>query len=598
MLKRLGIAALILAIIGAGALWFLTRPAAPMVPSPTVQLTTGDVAGGWADEEQTVAVYNGLPFAAPPVGDLRWRSPIDPIAWSGVRDGRDFGAECLQHRAGTAEFVNDIVRGHGLGWVELQLAKLVVAFAPDPVESEDCLFLNVRTANLGQTPLQPVMVWIHGGSHQTGTGATDLYQANGLVEKGVVLVTINYRLGPFGYLAHPSLSADDSDGVSGNYGLLDQIKALEWVEANIAAFGGDPGNVTIFGESAGAQSVSEIMASPLSDGLYDKAILQSGSSTYNRIHLAADIETTPSAESVGQEFLGPLLPDDAIAATAAELRTLPADAILARIPEAQHLTGFFLPNVDGYVLPRMIGEVIDDQSALTVPVLAGYNADEGTLFYPYFKKPTVLHRGAYPTGQQDRLDQLTSLYGEEDATGLTELYNLTADADWDAGAQDMLGDDMFGVHMRFLARNNAEAGLPTWLYFFSRTPPKPKQTLGAYHASEIAFVFDSHIKLLGFTDADASLTDIMTRYWTNFAKTGDPNSGEVPAWPTYSADDQWMHLAHDLEVLQGVRKDKLDIMERLLAAKLETSKTLSEEVRGVAEQPLIEEQAGTDALQP
>jgi carboxylesterase type B len=158
----------------------------------------------------------------------------------------------------------------------------------------------------------------------------------------------------------------------------------------------------------------------------------------------------------------------------------------------------------------------------------------------------VLHRGAYPTDKQDRLDQLTRLWrGRRDR--LTELYNLTADADWDAGAQDMLGDDMFGVHMRFLARNNAEAGLPTWLYFFSRTPPKPKQDLGAYHASEIAFVFDSHINCLAFTDADASLTDIMTRYWTNFAKTGDPTAAKVPAWPAYSADDQWMHLAHDLK---------------------------------------------------
>ncbi|MEO1407921.1 MAG: carboxylesterase family protein, partial [Pseudomonadota bacterium] len=539
-------------------------------------------------------------FAAPPTGDLRWRAPQDPPSWSTVRDGRDFGAECLQHREGTAEFVADIVRGHGLNWIERQLAEIVVSFAPEPIESENCLFLNVRTANLGNANLQPVMVWIHGGSHQTGTGATDLYQANGLVDKGAVVVTINYRLGPFGYLAHPSLSADDPNGVSGNYGLLDQIKALEWVERNIAAFGGDPNNVTIFGESAGAQSVTEIMASPMSDGLYDKAILQSGSSTYNRIHLNTDIETTRSAESVGREFLMPLLPSEAIEASAAELRTLPADVILSRIPEAQDFTGYFLPNVDGHVLPRLIGETIDDGSALSVPILAGFNADEGTLFYPYFKTPTVLIRGPFPEDQAERLAKLDTEYSSEPAAQLTELYGLGNEETWDQGANDMLGDDMFGVHMRFLGRNNADAGLPTWLYFFSRTPPKKRQTLGAYHASEIAFVFDSHIKLLGFTNADASLTDIMTTYWTNFAKTGDPNSGNVPIWPAYSGEtDQWMHLAHDIEVIDRLRGDKLDILDAHLSERLAASVEISKQTRPeIIDTPSIGEQASADLLQP
>ncbi|MEM6410864.1 MAG: carboxylesterase family protein, partial [Pseudomonadota bacterium] len=522
MRKRGGIVLLALVLIGIGSFWFLTRPPAPLTESPRVQLTTGQITGGWTDEAETIAVYNGIPFAAPPTGDLRWRPPQDAPSWSGVRDGRDFGAECLQYREGTAEFVRDIIKGHGLNWVERQMAALFVSLAPDPVESENCLFLNVRTANLGEPNLQPVMVWIHGGSHQTGTGATDLYQANGLVNKGAVVVTINYRLGPFGYLAHPSLSSDDPNGVSGNYGLLDQIKALEWVQANIAAFGGDPNNVTIFGESAGAQSVSEIMASPLGDGLYAKAILQSGSSTYNRIHLSTDIETTRSAESVGREFLMPLLPSDALEASAAELRTLPAEDILARIPEANGLTGYFLPNVDGHVLPRLIGEAISDGSALSVPVLAGFNADEGTLFYSYFESPTVLIGEPFPSDQAERISRLEEEYGADAAAELLSLYDLNVEGNWDKGATDMLGDDMFGVHMRLLGRNNAEAGMPTWLYFFSRTPPKRRQTLGAYHASEIAFVFDSHIKQLGFTDADASLTDIMTTYWTNFAKTGDP----------------------------------------------------------------------------
>ena len=594
MLRWLGTGLIVIVALAAGGLWFLSRPAPPLEPSPAITLTTGDISGGWADPDQTIAVYNGIPFAAPPVGDNRWRPPGDALSWSGVRDGRAFGAECLQHRDGTAEFLADLMRGHGLGWAKLQLARVFVAMAPPPVESEDCLFLNVRTANLGQTDLQPVMVWIHGGSHQTGAGSTELYQANGLVEKGTVVVTINYRLGPFGYLAHPALSADSETGTSGNYGLLDQIKALEWVEANIAAFGGDPNNVTIFGESAGAQSVSELMASPLANGLYDKAILQSGASTYNRIHLAAEIETTKSAESVGETFLMPLLGDDALSASAPELRALPAEAILARIPETPELTGYFLPNVDGWVLPRMIGDVIADGSALSVPVLAGYNADEATLFYGSIQAPTVLHAGPFPEEHGERLATLQDLYGEERTERLINLYDLKTDDTWDMGATDMLGDDLFGVHMRFLGAANARAGLPTWLYFFSRTPPSPTQTLGAFHASEIPFVFDSHIEFLGFTDADASLTDIMTTYWTNFARTGNPNSAGVPAWPAYTPEgDEWMHLAHDIETISGLREDKLDIMESLLVEKLEVSKEISAQLA-----QSVDEQAPADLLQP
>ncbi|MEM9667837.1 MAG: carboxylesterase family protein [Pseudomonadota bacterium] len=570
----------------------VTRPAPPLDPSPVIQINSGEISGGWVSEEQIVALYNGIPYAAPPVGDLRWRPPQDPLQWSGVRDGRPFGAECIQYKESLNTFVDGIVRGHGLNWFERQMAKLVLALAPEPVASEDCLFLNVRTANLNPGQLQPVMVWIHGGSHQIGSGSTDLYQANGLVDKGIVLVTINYRLGPFGYLAHPSLSAESPNSASGNYGLMDQIKALEWVEENIAAFGGDPTNVTIFGESAGAQSVSEIMASPLGDELYDKAILQSGSSTYNRIHLTEQVGDTRSAESVGQAFLSPLLPDDAIEASAAELRTLPAESILSRIPEVREFERYFLPNVDGYVLPDLIGRAIADGDALSVPILAGYNADEGTLFFPGMQTPTVLNYGPFPIDHTERMDQLERIFGSEDADTLANLYGFSPSETWDEAATDMLGDDMFGMHMRFLAKKNADAGLPTWLYLFSRTPPKKKQTLGAWHGSEIAFVFDSHIKSLGFTDADASLTDIMTTYWTNFAKTGDPNSGEVPNWPAYTAvEDTWIQLDHDIRTRTGVRKGKLDVLESNLLRRLDRPPIVETEAS-------VDEQIGADALQP
>lgn len=595
MLKRIGIILVALFALAAIGGFFLMRPAPPLEVSDEVRLTTGIATGGWTDESQTVAVYNGLPFAAPPTGTRRWAAPMDAEQWNDVRDAREFGNECLQYRAGIERFVENIVRGHGLSGIKTWVASKYVAMQPAPKESEDCLYLNVRSANVGKAELAPVMVWFHGGSHMTGSGADFLYQSDTLPKKGVVLVTINYRLGPFGYLAHPELSKDSPEGISGNYGLLDQIKSLEWVQANIAAFGGDPNNVTIFGESAGAQSVTEVMASPLSEGLYHKAILESGSSTYNRIHLSESIETTPSAESVGRRFLAPLLPDDAVTMGAAELRNLPAADIVAHIPNAPEADGLFLPNVDGVVLPRMIGDVIRDGSALNVPVLAGFNADEGTLFYnPELAKPTVLRREAFPAAYQEKVAVMEEIYGTEDAEKLIRLYGMTSNETWDDGATAMLGDDVFGVHMRYLGKANARAGLPTWLYFFTRTPASPKQTLGSFHASELAFVFDSHNTFLEPTEDDYALTAIMGTYWTNFAKTGNPNSADVPLWPAYTGEtDQWLRLDHEIETLKGVRKDKLDIMERVLEEKLETSLALSP-----VSAELVDEQIGADSFQP
>lgn len=608
MLKKIGLGVIALVALAYSGLayllpWVINRPPAPLVQSPALMLTTGEVMGGWVDEPQTIAVYNGLPYADAPIGTMRWTPPSDPPMWAGVRDARNFGNECLQHREGIEGFIRQFIAGHGLPSWKQWLAARVVAAAPAPRESEDCLYLNVRTNNLGKEEPKPVMVWLHGGSHQTGAGNDVFYQANGLVKKGVVLVTLNYRLGPFGYLAHPALSQEDPNQVSGNYGLLDQIKALEWVRDNIAAFGGDPGNVTLFGESAGAQSVSEVMGSPMSEGLYHKAILQSGSSTYNRIHLSNSIETTRSAEEVGVEFIQPLLPEEALRAAATELRNIPAADILARIPQMPEARPYFLPNVDGWVLPQMIGERIRGGSALTVPILAGYNADEGTLFYdPDLAKPTVLVAGAFPGTHTGRLELLSEIYGADKAQRLIALYHLADADDWDRGATDMLGDDIFGVHMRYLARANADKGLPTWLYFFSRTPASPRQTLGAFHASELAFVFDSHNLFLEANKADFSLTDAMGTYWTNFAKTGDPNSDGVPDWPAYTRqNDTWLHLAHRIEPWAGVRAAKLDILTEKLEAKLDASIALSKSIparrplQGVA---LEREERGADTLQP
>lgn len=566
-MKRLFIVLLVLAVIvvaAYGALrWMITKPPAPLAEGPVISLMQGEIMAGLDRDNETILQINGIPFAAPPVGDGRWAAPGPAPSWDGVRDGRTYGAECLQNRSGSADFLGDLLDGLGLNVIQRHLAGVALQSGPPPVESEDCLFLNVRTGNMGGDEKLPVMVWIHGGSHQTGSGAMSLYNSNALVENGTVLVTINYRLGPLGYLAHPALSTDDPRGVSGNYGLLDQVAALEWVRDNIGVFGGDPDNVTIFGESAGAQSVTEIMSTPLSKGLFHKAILQSGASTYNANALDAAIEGRMTMHEAGIDFFDGLAP---ATASAADLRAIPGDEIIAQLPNKLDLLGYMLPTVDGVVIPKLMGQAIKDGSIHNVPILAGYNADEATLFYDGIQRPTVLVPD-FPASHEDRLAKMIEIYGAEDAATLITAYGLAEPENWDQGAMDMLGDDLFGVHMRYLAKQNAAQGEPSYLYHFTRVTPTKGQTLGAFHASEIFFVFDTHSPLLGLTDEEAVLTDAMGKYWTNFAKTGNPNGDGVPNWPAYDpADDQWMTFNPSIEVKTGVRAAKLDAMERALEA--------------------------------
>jgi para-nitrobenzyl esterase len=600
-MKRFLIVLVVLGAIAAalygGLIWMITKPAPSMAEGPIVSLSLGEIMAGVDRDNEKIVQVNGIPFAAPPVGDLRWAAPQAAPSWDGVRDGREFGAECLQNREGSGEFLGDLLDGLGLNPVQRHLATVSVQNAPPPVESEDCLFLNVRTENLGAAELRPVMVWIHGGSHQSGSGAMDLYNSNALVENGTVLVTINYRLGPLGYMAHPALSAADPRGVSGNYGLLDQIAALEWVRDNIAAFGGDPSNVTIFGESAGAQSVTEIMSSPQSKGLFHKAILQSGASSYNANALDAAINGRLTMHEAGIAFMDGLAAADA---SAADLRAISGEALMAHIPSKGHLSGYLLPTVDGVVIPKLMGRAIADGSIHNVPILAGYNADEATLFYPSIQKPTVLVP-EFPISHEDKLAKLNEIYGVEDALVLVEQYGLADPENWDNGALDMLGDDLFGVHMRYLARANTEQGEPSYLYHFTRVTPTDKQTLGAFHASEIFFVFDSHTLLLGLTDEEKVLTEAMGQYWANFAKTGNPNSEGLVEWPAYdSATDLWMTFNPSIEVKSGVRAEKLDVMERALVKNVDLAyaQVMPELETQFADAASGSQESGADSLEP
>ncbi|MEO0981706.1 MAG: carboxylesterase family protein [Pseudomonadota bacterium] len=553
-----------LAAIAGAAWWFLMRDA-PAQPSAPLSTPSGEIVGA-VTEDAGIVSYNGIPFAQPPVGDLRWAPPQPASAWSGTLEALEFGAECAQNRDGFNMFIDRMADGLGITGPRRALINAAINGAEPPPESEDCLYLNVRTGNAGGEALQPVMVWIHGGGHQNGSGSADIYQTNALVKRGVVLVTINYRLGPFGYMAHPALSADSRQNASGNYGLLDQIAALEWVRENISAFGGDPDNVLIFGESAGAQSVTELMASPLANGLYHKAILQSGASVNNLRDLREDRPDLPSAESVGVAFMEGLVE---AGADVEALRAVPAEALVARAGERPDLTGAFGPVVDGWVLPRAIGLAVRDADTPDIPILAGYNADEGTLLYPLIPTPTTW-RSPFPEGFEARLDAVREVYGAADGNRLIELYGLDDEPNQAAAEMDMFGDDLFGVNMRFLAKANASAGRPVYMYHFTRIPPNENQTAGAFHAAEIPFVFDSHNAFFEAKGRDMELTEAIIGYWTNFAKTGDPNGADLPEWPAYTIEnDAWLILDHDIETVTALRAEKLDIMERALLTRLE-----------------------------
>ena len=539
------------------------RSAAPELSNEAIVSTPQGPVQGVTTESSEIFNFKGLPFAAPPVGELRWAAPQPAPTWTETRAADSFGDRCMQIDDVEGGFFDRLIEGHGLGAVKNFLIKRAVAGQTPLPMSEDCLYLNVRTGNLGSKTKQPVMVWIHGGGHQFGSGDFSYYQANGLVEKDVVLVTINYRLGAFGYMAHPALSDDSPHKVSGNYGSLDQIAALDWVRENIAAFGGDPDNVTIFGESAGGWSVTEMMASPLAAGKFHKAISQSGASTYHLGQMDGNGLGWPSGYDMGKKvaksvgLTGP---------TADELRAVPADVIMANLPEKSDEAFHHIR--DGYVFPKNVGHAFRDGDINAVPFLTGYNSDEGSLFFPDDQQPSVWEPDM-PRGGPQMIAALNRHYPEK-GKAIAEIFGL--ESDFTTGGSQMMGDEIFGVNVRFAAEANAALRQPTYLYHFSRTPPSDKQTLGAFHAAEIPFVFDSSEPVLSLSDDDKALTDIMVSAWTNFAKTSNPNGENVPNWPEYKGQN-WMHFSGNTgrpvaAIETNVRVDKLDLLESGLLLKL------------------------------
>lgn len=434
----------------------------------------------------TIRAFKGIPYAAPPVGDLRWREPQTPADWKGVRDATHFSAACFQAKTGafgpwSAEFIaRDAMEGGS---------------------NEDCLYLNVWTAAAKAGEKRPVMIWIYGGGFTSGSGDVPIYDGAGLAAKGVVMVTFNYRVGVLGFLAHPELSKESGHGASGNYALLDMIAALKWVQRNISAFGGDPHNVTIAGQSAGAFAVCYLMASPLAKGLFERAIAESGGAF-------SQAQPLDRAESAGVKL-----------GTLAELRAKPADAFL-RLPNG-YRPG---PVVDGYVLPEDVSAIFAAGRQNDVPLLTGWNADDGVAFGPAPNAETFRENAKRNYGP----------FGDE----FLKAFPASTDAEAADSAHALTRDQLFGWQGRTWARAQAKSGKSkVFVYYFDRTAPgTPAQTgYGAFHSGEIAYALNTLDQWqCPWTDADRKLSNEMSTYWVNFAKNGDPNGAGVPKWPAYS----------------------------------------------------------------
>ncbi len=485
----------------------------PLASAQPVQTVSGLVEGA---EEDGVLRFSGIPFAAPPIGPLRWRAPAPPTPWQGIRNANNFSPICIQPGA----YPDD---------------------APPEPMSEDCLYLNIwAPAGAHDAPL-PVMVWIYGGGLQNGTASTPLYAGDALAHHGVIVVTFNYRLGAFGFLAHPELSRESAYGGSGNYGLLDQVEALKWVQQNISAFGGDPGNVTVFGQSSGSISISALISSPQARGLFHRAIGQSGG-LFEPLDAAPEF-ALEGAEQVGQAFATRLG-----APSVQALRTLPASTIVARPFNPQ-------PNVDGYVLRETPYEALTNGRANDVDLLVGSNAEEGLYFL---------------SGRTVNAASLGDVLREDFPGFIVSLIGPSEPAN-DRAARDAFisfeSDMRFGWNMWAWARLHTAAGeRNTFYYRFAHTPAGQQ---GATHGAEMPYVFD-HLDLYDapWAESDRRLAETMISYWTNFARTGDPNGEGLPNWPAFESSNQNVLLigSDDVQAAAVPNEANLVAIDRLYTA--------------------------------
>lgn len=468
-----------------------------------------------------LTAYLGVPFAAPPVGELRWREPQRVAPWQGTRQSTSFAAACMQNG------------------VSMPGEK-------PPMTSEDCLYLNIWSPAKALGDRLPVFVWIHGGGYMNGSASMPLYWGDRLASRGVVVVTIAYRLGPLGFLAHPELTAESARRSSGNYGLHDQIAALEWIQRNIPAFGGDPQRVTIAGQSAGAMSVSMLMASPRAKGLFHRAIGQSGG-VFEPVHIAPSY-LLANAERDGEKYVSSLK-----ATSVAELRKRPAADLLAGTAgSVSH------PVVEPYVLPAAPYDAFVSGSYNKVPILVGFNAEEARALADV----SAVKAETFAADIERSFGPLPP--------SIVSAYPHLTDAQAQQARLDLERDLRFGWDMWTWARLQSRQER-AFFYYFTQKPPFPKGSIhdgwGASHFAELWYMFD-HLdqNAWDWSATDRKLAQLMARYWTNFAKGGDPNGEGLPLWPSFDSHGQVLHLGNSVVVGSVPGQDKLQVFDAVYDA--------------------------------
>jgi para-nitrobenzyl esterase len=481
------------------ALVFCAALALPALaePGPVVNAPAGPVAG-LADG--TLHIFKGIPYAVPPVGSLRWKPPVPLAPWTDAKDATQFGPECIQFPSRDSSIYSE----------------------PEVPMSEDCLTLNIWAP--ADAHNAPVFFWIYGGALWGGSNRDVLYDGARLAAQGIIVVTINYRLGVLGWLAHPSLSAESPLGISGNYGLLDQIAALRWVKNNIAAFGGDPANVTIAGESAGGLSVMYLMASPEARGLFAKAVAQSAYMVSTPA-LKDRVFGQRSAEQIGTAFVAGLNVPDITTLREMDAMKLTYAAGAARFPP--------FGAVDGHILPAQLVDVFDKGEQAPVPILAGFNAGEIRslrMLAPPAPASTSDYEKTIRANYGDLADAFLKLYPSD--TMQESIYATTRDA-------------LYGWTAERLVRKQTQLGIPSYLYLFDHGYPAADAAgLHAFHGSELPFMWGTIDRTPPqwpkIPATDSGLSDAMVQYWANFARAGQPQAANAPKWEPYGTTQSYM----------------------------------------------------------
>jgi para-nitrobenzyl esterase len=486
--------------------------------------TEAGLISGTQSADGSIKIFKGIPFAAAPIGDLRWKAPQPVAHWNGVKKCEAFGASPVQGKPVPFSM-----------WSKEFLI-------PDEPINEDCLYLNVWTGAKSGKEKRPVLVWIYGGGFASGGSGVPIYDGEATAKKGIVFVSINYRVGIFGFFAHPELTKESGRNASGNYGLMDQVAALQWVKRNIAAFGGDPENVTIAGQSAGSMSVNCLVASPTAKGLFKKAIAESGASLVNSPLRGST--TLQQAEQDGERTAKSFN-----VSTLAELRKIPADELLKKGQ------GLRSPIVDGYVLPASLSEIFAGNKENEVTLLTGWNEDEGLMFGPV-------------KNAADFRKQVAQQYSA-DSSAFLKYYPSDNDQQAAASQLNLSRDMIFGVQNYAWANISSSKGRKTFVYRFTRKVPGTGEyaKYGAFHTGEVPYAYDN----LKFVDrpweaADNQLAAVMSSYFVNFIKSGDPNGNGLPQWPAYTTTDKQVILLGDKQEAKPIPdREALDFMYKKMS---------------------------------